>query len=569
LKSKWLCYVIAPSPSWASIRYSHLPLRAALAAALVALTQIKVSREIVRLELKAAGYVLKRAELKGRDDDPQRARRLPRIRLLIENQRTIDRTNLEGVIDMRNRASCYPIRSKVAAITLAWLRALSFGLLGVMLASTPAGAKPFAYVANAGSNTVSVIDTATNTVVATVPVGALPSGVVITPDGTRAYVSGFPASVIDTATNTVVATLPMSGGVAAFTPDGTRAYLTTGGNAVSVIDTATNTVVATVPVEGSAGGMAITPDGTRAYVTISLGVSGSVSVIDTATNSVVANVAFPVGFSPRKVAITPDGTRAYVTISLGINGAVLVIDTATNTVVANVRMGTENHPFGVAITPDGTHAYVVNGTGTGGLGTVSVIDTATNTIVANVRVGWEPFEVAITPDGAHAYVANSFRQTAFSGSVSVIDTATNTEVATVPVGLRAFGVAITPVTFACPLGQSLWKNHPDTWPVTSLTLGSQTYTQAELLTLFGAPPRGDASVILAHQLIAAKLNIANGSNPVPIRSAIADADKLLSQFFGKLPYNVETSSSIGQQMVNDANVFDRYNNGALTPGCRP
>src|SRR5262249_12344593 len=47
----------------------------------------KVSRETVRLELKAAGYVWKRAKLKGRDDDPERARRLARIRLLFENQR--------------------------------------------------------------------------------------------------------------------------------------------------------------------------------------------------------------------------------------------------------------------------------------------------------------------------------------------------------------------------------------------------------------------------------------------------------------------------------------------------
>jgi hypothetical protein len=54
---------------------------------LAVLAQIKVSRETVRLELKAAGYVWKRAKLKGRDDDPERARRLARIRLLIENQR--------------------------------------------------------------------------------------------------------------------------------------------------------------------------------------------------------------------------------------------------------------------------------------------------------------------------------------------------------------------------------------------------------------------------------------------------------------------------------------------------
>jgi hypothetical protein len=81
--------------------------------------------------------------------------------------------------------------------------------------------------------------------------------------------------------------------------------------------------------------------------------------------------------------------------------------------------------------------------------------------------------------------------------------------------------------------------------------------------------RGDASLILADQLIAVQLNIANGSPPAPIRSTIADADTLLSQFPGKLPYNIRTSAAIGQQMVNDANVLDRYNNGDLTPNCPP
>src|SRR5207253_2081625 len=74
-------------------------------------------------------------------------------------------------------------------------------------AITPDGTR--AYV-DAGSSTVSVIDTATNTVVATIPVGADPSGVAITPDGTRAYVTdqgSTTVSVIDTATNTVVATI--------------------------------------------------------------------------------------------------------------------------------------------------------------------------------------------------------------------------------------------------------------------------------------------------------------------------------------------------------------------------
>jgi YVTN family beta-propeller protein len=74
--------------------------------------------------------------------------------------------------------------------------------MGLALVAPPAKAEPFAYVV--GSN-VSVIDTATNEVVATVPVGG--NAVAVTPDGTRAYVSD--GSVIDTVTNRVVAKAPV------------------------------------------------------------------------------------------------------------------------------------------------------------------------------------------------------------------------------------------------------------------------------------------------------------------------------------------------------------------------
>jgi YVTN family beta-propeller protein len=92
-----------------------------------------------------------------------------------------------------------------------------------------------------------------------------PFGVAITPDGTRAYVTiNFPntVSVIDTATNTVVATIPVGVGPigVAITPDGTRVYVTNDdSNTVSVIDTATNTVVETIPVGVRPVAVAITP----------------------------------------------------------------------------------------------------------------------------------------------------------------------------------------------------------------------------------------------------------------------------------------------------------------------
>src|SRR5205809_722908 len=60
------------------------------------------------------------------------------------------------------------------------------------------------------------IETATNTVVATIPVGVEPEGVAITPDGTRAYVTiafGPSVSVIDTATNTGTRPLFVGGAI--------------------------------------------------------------------------------------------------------------------------------------------------------------------------------------------------------------------------------------------------------------------------------------------------------------------------------------------------------------------
>jgi len=70
-----------------------------------------------------------------------------------------------------------------------------------------------AYIPNSGDN-VSVIATATNAVIATIPVGSSPAGAAVTPDGTRVYVTNAGSgtvSVIDAATNAVTATVPVVG----------------------------------------------------------------------------------------------------------------------------------------------------------------------------------------------------------------------------------------------------------------------------------------------------------------------------------------------------------------------
>jgi hypothetical protein len=118
----------------------------------------------------------------------------------------------------------------------------------------------------------------------------------------------------------------------------------------------------------------------------------------------------------------------------------------------------------------------------------------------------------------------------------------------------------------CPVGQGYWKNTPS-WPVTTIMLGSQTYTQVEALILLNTPPAGDASLILAHQLIAAKLNLAKGLDASVVSGVIAQGDAVLAGFTGRLPYNVPPSDANGQTLVNLGTILDSYNEGQLTVGC--
>jgi hypothetical protein len=126
----------------------------------------------------------------------------------------------------------------------------------------------------------------------------------------------------------------------------------------------------------------------------------------------------------------------------------------------------------------------------------------------------------------------------------------------------------------CPLTQGFWKNHLSAWKVAScltggpcLTLGSVTYTQSQLHTILTTPVAGDASLILAHQLIAADLNIDTGSvfsgtEFLLVLSTIAAANSLLDGC--TLPCGVAASSPTGQALIAAADLLDLFNSGALT-----
>src|SRR5205823_6014211 len=111
-----------------------------------------------------------------------------------------------------------------------------------------------------------------------------------------------------------------------------------------------------------------------------------------------------------------------------------------------------------------------------------------------------------------------------TATATATPTATATATAT-PTATPTSTPTPTPTpTSVCPQPLGYWKNNPDAWPVNSLTLGSQIYLKTELLIILNTPigsgKNADASLILADQLIAAKLNVANGSDPAPVSSTI-------------------------------------------------
>lgn len=313
-----------------------------------------------------------------------------------------------------------------------------------LLGGTAAQAAPFAYITNVASNDVSVVDLASNTVTATVPVGTTPIGVAVNLAGTRVYVANggtvgaYSVSVIDTATNTVIATvmLPSNPVGVAVNPAGTRVYVTLQfADAVAVIDTASNSIVASTPVSAPFG-IVVSPDGAHVYVA---SLNNFVAVLDPANNTVSGMIT--VGSGPRGIAINASGSRAYVANLISNN--VSVLDTTNNTVVSTVAVGT--YPYGVAVSPDGTRVYVTNN----GSGDVSVIDATSNTTVGTVTLafGSSPRGIGVNAAGTKVYVANVESHFGTHTSYLVeIGTGCNEMSGTLSVGTdpAAFGLFIGP-----------------------------------------------------------------------------------------------------------------------------
>ncbi|QSO51241.1 InlB B-repeat-containing protein [Alicyclobacillus curvatus] len=269
------------------------------------------------------------------------------------------------------------------------------------------------YVANQGSNTVSVIDGSTNTVTSTITVGSHPFDVAYDAANGDMYVANElsgTVSVIDGSTNTVTSTITVGGypvGVAYDAVNG-DVYVTNGSisGTVSVIDGSTNTVTNTIPVGNAPFGVAYNAANGDVYVANSG--SNTVSVIDGSTNTVTSTI--PVGGYPQGVAYDAANGDVYVANYSNNSQAVSVIDGSTNQAMSTIPVGSD--PFFVSYGAAYGDVYVTNANSAG---TVSVIDGSTNTVTSTITVGSVPTGVAYDVTNGNVYVANGG-----AGSVSVI-----------------------------------------------------------------------------------------------------------------------------------------------------
>ncbi|MFC2022302.1 cytochrome D1 domain-containing protein [Chloroflexota bacterium] len=306
--------------------------------------------------------------------------------------------------------------------------------------------KGFIYVVNEDEDTVSVIEPNTNSVVATLTVGAWPHYASGSPDGKKVYVSNGEdnsISVIDSATNQVVSTIQLKeeGELGdpqeiVISPEGQYAYVPMfDTDEVIVIDVVSEVPVDSIPVGESPISISLSRDGKRCYVVCIH--DPIASVIDTTTNKVITT--FYTGEGAAGIDIFTDGSYLYLGgHGMGMwqamgekNTDIRKIDTTTFEQLALIRCGIM--PIGVRFSPDGTFAAVVSH----GSGELHIIDSETDE-ATRIKVGNNCYVAAVSDDGRWVYVTNKDDDT-----LSVVNAVAKKVVATIPVGHSPKGVAAT------------------------------------------------------------------------------------------------------------------------------
>jgi YVTN family beta-propeller protein len=349
------------------------------------------------------------------------------------------------------------------------------------------------YAAEQFSNTLSVTDPATNTLLGVIKLGdpqptnfsplykgqVLVHGLGFSPDGrTLAVVSIGSNSVtwIDTATNAVKHTtyVGRSPHEAFFTPDGKEVWVTVRGeDYIAVLDPRTYEETGRIRTPGGPGMTIFSPDGRYGYVCSSF--NPELVVFDVATHREAGRVQQPSPFCPN-IAASPDGKQVWFTLK--DVGKTVAFDARPPFAIRQViDTGPITNHVNFAVSAKGQFAYVT----VGGLNQVKVFSTRDFRQVATIPVGKLPHGVWPSGDGSRIYVGLEN-----DDKLAVIDTATNKVTAMVPIGQAPQAIAYVPGAVSNGMGTANLQPLGTAGNATHLTLAPRGATSpaATSVTLF-------------------------------------------------------------------------------------
>ena len=110
-----------------------------------------------------------------------------------------------------------------------------------------------------------------------------------------------------------------------------------------------------------------------------------------------------------------------------------------------------------------------------------------------------------------------------------------------------------------------WKNHPEAWPVSTITVGNQTYTVQQAIDIMGTPVTKDKTYTMFASLVSAMLNVQVGNDSTCVSDAIAAGQQWMTTY-GPAGHGVAASSYAWKTGEPFHRLMDNYNNGML---CAP
>ncbi|MEW2546740.1 hypothetical protein AB0910_13320 [Streptomyces sp. NPDC047002] len=330
--------------------------------------------------------------------------------------------------------------------------------------SVPVSGRDRVYTADQTSNTVTVLDPSTDRTLGTIALGSQRLGATLSPQYTDnvgvhglafsrddkrlgvVSVTSNTVDIVDTATNKVIneTDVGRASHEGTFTADGKQFWVADRGrDTVTIVDAVHGGVVSNVKVGPGPSKVVLSPDGRTAYINhIS---APEITAVDVRSHKVLYNIKGLGDSFSSDEAISPDGTELWAPHKRV--GLTSVVDLKHRRVAAVLKTGPDsNHP-NFANTKAGSFAYLT----VGGLDETLVYRRnpgGTPQLVTRIHdTGHAPHGIWPNGDGTRMYVGMEK-----SDTVDVVDTATNRVIDTVGVGQEPQALVYVPN--AAPAGSA-------------------------------------------------------------------------------------------------------------------